>query len=298
MRSQIEGLAKIISSSHINFDLKIKPFFSKLPIQLIPTSQFTYENLSKIKIDNNTIVISCGKKSVKASIYLKKKFNQKVFNIHIQDPKSQRSKFDLIICPEHDKLNSPNSISTQLALHNIEFNKILKNEGTINFIIGGKNKYFNFHNETQLKIINEINRLSKNYKVNVIPSRRTPSELINKILEIKNNNLFIFEELFNPKKYGDLLSSGSIQIVTWDSISMISESISSGIGTYIYKFEENNLPQRYSVFLKNLINSNYAKFFDEILQPFEVNIETYNNELRTKILNKIKSNLWFQNYAS
>ena len=298
MRSQIEGLAKIIGSSHINFDLKIKPFFSKLPIQLIPSSQFTYENLSEIKIDNNTIVISCGKKSVKASIYLKKKFNKKVFNIHIQDPKSQRSKFDLIICPEHDKLNSPNSISTQLALHNIEFNKLLKNQNTINFIIGGKNKYFNFHTETQMKITNEIIRLTKNYKVNVIPSRRTPSELINKIIEIKNDNLFIFEELFSPKKYGDLLSSGSIQIVTWDSISMISESISSGIGTYIFKFEENKLPERYDIFLQNLINCNYAKFFDQILQPFEVNIETYNNELRTKILNKIKSNLWFQNYAS
>ena len=79
---------------------------------------------------------------------------------------------------------------------------------------------------------------------------------------------------------------------------MISESISSGIGTYIYKFEENKLPQRYNIFLQNLINSNYAKFFDEMLQPFEVNIQAYNDELRTKILNKIKSNLWFQNYAS
>jgi len=298
MRSQIEGLAKIIGAAHINFDLKIKPFFSKLPVQLIPTCELAYQNLSEINISNNTIVISCGKKSVKASIYLKKKFKKKVFNIHIQDPKSQRSKFDLIICPEHDKLNSPNSISTQLALHNIEFNKLLKNQDTINFIIGGKNKYFNFHNETQLKIINEITLLAKNYKVNVIPSRRTPSELINKIIEIKNNNLFIFEELFSPKKYGDLLSSGSIQIVTWDSISMISESISSGIGTYIYKFEENKLPERYNLFLQSLINNNYAKFFDEILKPFEVNIDAYNDQLRTKILNKIKSNLWFQNYAS
>jgi len=298
MRSQIEGLAKIIGAAHVNFDLKIKPFFSKLPVQLIPTCELAYQNLSEINISNNTIVISCGKKSVKASIYLKKKFKKKVFNIHIQDPKSQRSKFDLIICPEHDKLNSPNSISTQLALHNIEFNKLLKNQDTINFIIGGKNKYFNFHNETQLKIINEINLLAKNYKVNVIPSRRTPSELINKIIEIKNNNLFIFEELFSPKKYGDLLSSGSIQIVTWDSISMISESISSGIGTYIYKFEENKLPERYNLFLQSLINNNYAKFFDEILKPFEVNIDAYNDQLRTKILNKIKSNLWFQNYAS
>ena len=298
MRSQIEGLAKIIGATHINFDLKIKPFFSKLPVQLIPTCEFAYQNLSEINISGNTIIISCGKKSVKASIYLKKKFKEKVFNIHIQDPKTQRKKFDLIICPEHDKLDVQNSISTQLALHNIEFDKDIKNQDTINFIIGGKNKYFTFHSETQLQILNEISKLSKDYKVNVIPSRRTPPEMIKKIMEIKNNNLFIFEDLFSPKKYGDLLSSGIIQIVTWDSISMISESISSGIGTYIYKFEENKLPKRYKIFYKNLINNNYVKYFDNNLVPFKVNLDTYNDELRTKILNKIKSNLRFQKYAS
>lgn len=298
MRSQIEGLAKIIGTNYLNFDLEIKPFFRRLPIQLIPASPFAYKNLSEIKINTNTIIISCGKKSVKASIYLKKKFKEKIFNIHIQDPKSQRNKFDLIICPEHDKLDLPNSISTQLALHNIEFKKDIKKNDTVNFILGGKNKYFNFHNETHFKIIDDILKLSKNYKVNVIPSRRTPSELINKLIDIKNKNLFIFKELFSPKKYGDLLSTGSIQIVTWDSISMISESISSGIGTYVYKFEEHHAPERYNIFYQNLISRNYIRFFDDNLIPFEVNLDNYNNELKTKILNKIKSNLRFQKYAS
>ena len=42
-------------------------------------------------------------------------------------------------------------------------------------------------------------------------------------------NVSIFEDQFNPTEYGNLLIRGrSTQIVTWDSISMISEAISSG----------------------------------------------------------------------
>ena len=106
MRSQIEGLANLISNSYINFDLKIKSIFKNLPIELIPTSRFAYENLSSLKIEKNTIVISCGKKSVKASVYLKRKYKDLIFNIHIQNPKINHKFFDLIVCPEHGNLKS------------------------------------------------------------------------------------------------------------------------------------------------------------------------------------------------
>ena len=87
MRSQIEGLANLISDSYENYDLKLKSIFKNLPIELIPTSSFAYRNLSLLKIEKNTILISCGKKSIKASVYLKRKFKDLIFNIHIQDPK-------------------------------------------------------------------------------------------------------------------------------------------------------------------------------------------------------------------
>ena len=58
MRSQIEGLASLISDSYQNFDLKIKSFFKNFPVELIPNSSFTYENLSSLKIEKNTILIS------------------------------------------------------------------------------------------------------------------------------------------------------------------------------------------------------------------------------------------------
>ena len=85
MRSQIEGLANLICDSYQNFDVQIKPFFKNLPIQLIPASANAYQNINQINIRSKVLVISCGKKSVKASIYLKKRLKVLVFIIHIQD---------------------------------------------------------------------------------------------------------------------------------------------------------------------------------------------------------------------
>ncbi len=298
MRSQIEGLANLIGNSYNNYNIDIKPFFKSLPVQLIPASNFAYSNLNKIKIKEKTLLISCGKKSVKASIYLKKKYKNLVFNIHIQDPKTQHNLFDLIICPEHDNLNKSNSISTLLALHNITFNKSTKSKDTINFIIGGSNKYFDFNKETQKKILDEIIYLSENYKINVIPSRRTPSALLKKLEGIKSDNIFPFNNLFNPKGYGDLLSEAMYHIVTWDSISMISEAIFSESSTFLYSFENRNCPSRYQNFYKSIIDKNLAKFYSRNLATFNVSLDTYNKELKTKILNKIESHLWFSPDAS
>ena len=293
MRSQIEGLASLISDSYKNFDLKIKSIFKNLPIELIPTSSFTYNNLSSLKIVKNTILISCGKKSVKASIYLKRKYKDFIFNIHIQDPKINPKFFDLIVCPEHDNLNFDNCISTLLAIHNIKFKKNIRSKNTINFIIGGPNKYFKFHQQTQENILNEIKILSKKFKINVIPSRRTPRRLIEELSKVNNKNIITFNDLFNPRKYGELLSEGSLQVVTWDSISMISEAISSEAGTFLFKFEENFCPKRYHKFFDKITELNFAQFYNQNLKPYKVSIGDYNKALKTKILNKIQSNLRF-----
>ena len=298
MRSQIEGLANLICDSHINFDIKIKPFFKKLPIQLIPAKANTYQNIDQINIQSKVLLISCGKKSVKASIFLKKKFKGLVFNIHIQDPKSNHNFFDLIISPEHDQLKKPNNISTLLALHNINFDFNKKKTNAINFIIGGSNKYFKFNEDTQNKILNDLELLSKISLVNVIPSRRTPHQFIKNLSTLKNQNIKVFTDLFDPIAYGILLSESNMQIVTWDSISMISEAISSETGTFLYKFEEESCPKRYQLFYQMVKQKGLLKNFNRDVKPYTVSMSSYNIELKSKILNKIESNLWYKNSVS
>lgn len=289
MKSQIEGLANLLGYSYINIDVKIHSLFKILPVQLIPSKTFIIKNINDYKIIGPTILISCGKKSVKASIALKKKYKN-IFNIHIQNPRTSYSSFDLIIAPEHDELDVKNSIATTFAIHNIKFKKntTIKKNRTVNFIIGGKNKNFKFGKNVQENIFNDIKILSKKYFVQIIPSRRTPESLIKKIKNNKIRNTHLYINTNDPIKYGDFLSNSEANIVTWESISMISESVYSGIGTFIYPFEKENLPKRYKIFHKKLIEKNYIKEFSINFSPFKTSVYEDLSILKNKILNKLK----------
>ena len=111
--------------------------------------------------------------------------------------------------------------------------------------------------------------------------------------ELSGEVLFEENDLFNPKKYGELLSMGNIQVVTWDSISMISEAISSEVGTFIFKFEEKLCPKRYYIFFNKIKEHNLAQFYKKDLKPYKISMNEYSKSLKTKILNKIQSNLRF-----
>ena len=88
----------------------------------------TPATLSILKTDfifDLKIIISCGRKSVIPSIALKK-YKDKIFTIHIQDPKVSIDKFDLIVCPEHDGLKGDNVIRTIGAIHYLTDKEILR----------------------------------------------------------------------------------------------------------------------------------------------------------------------------
>ena len=78
---------------------------------------------------------------------------------------------------------------------------------------------------------------------------------------------------------------------------MISEAIFSESSTFVYSFENRNCPTRYQNFYKSIIDKNLAKFYSQNLTTFNVSLNAYNEELKTKILNKIETHLWFSSNA-
>ena len=89
MISQVEGLAKALDIDFIHEKIELNNFWKLIPPKITPIHSFVFKN----KIDNDlNIVISCGRKSVIPSLFLKKKFKDKIINIHIQDPKVSLSK--------------------------------------------------------------------------------------------------------------------------------------------------------------------------------------------------------------
>ena len=94
MVSQVEGLAKALGLSYKHQKIELKSFWNFIPPKISPISEKLVKN--KFVCDCK-VIISCGRKSVIPSIYLKKKFKNKIMNIHIQDPKVSLNNFDFVI---------------------------------------------------------------------------------------------------------------------------------------------------------------------------------------------------------
>ena len=84
--------------------------------------------MNKIDLSNKPdLVISCGRKSVYLSVYLKKIFSKEIITIHIQNPKISSSNFDFLVVPNHDKVSGNNIIRSIGAIHHFTEENIVEN---------------------------------------------------------------------------------------------------------------------------------------------------------------------------
>ena len=74
MISQAEGLAKALDLEFIHEKIELNNFWKLVPPKLTPIQKFVFKNELNKDFD---VVISCGRKSVIPSIYLKKKYKKK-----------------------------------------------------------------------------------------------------------------------------------------------------------------------------------------------------------------------------
>ena len=267
MISQVEGLAKALGLSYKHQNIKLKPFWNLIPPQFTPIS----EDIIKQKfVCDSKIIISCGRKSVIPSIALKKRFGKEIYNIHIQNPKVSFKHFDLIISPEHDGIKGENVLTTKGAIHYLTKKEIKENQNYLDikkdkrklvaFIIGGPNKYYNFSDQTIHQLFTKIKILftSDKYKIIVIPSYRTPENIIKKAYDTFNFNNIVIRNA-DKKAYLSALALADISVVTCDSTSMISEAAITGKPVYIAMMKANKKNTRFKKFYALMSNLGIAR---------------------------------------
>ena len=258
MISQVEGLAKALDIDFIHEKIELNNFWKLIPPKITPIHSFVFKN----KIDNDlNIVISCGRKSVIPSLFLKKRFKDKIINIHIQDPKVSLSKFDFVVAPEHDGLIGENVISSKGAIHyltekeldeNISYLKPrINKEKIVTLIVGGPNKYYDYKETEIEKIFYKIkqNFLNNGYQLILIPSMRTPKKIIEAAKNYFDDNQVVITDI-DKKAYLSSLRLADHIVVTCDSTSMISEAAITGKPIYVA-----HIPH-----IKN--NDRFKKFFE------------------------------------
>jgi mitochondrial fission protein ELM1 len=277
MISQVEGLAKALDLDFMHEKIELNNFWKLFPPKVTPIQDFVFKNKIISQFD---VVISCGRKSVIPSICLKKKFKNKIMNIHIQDPKVSLDNFDYIIVPEHDDLQGKNVLTTKGAIHYLTNNELDENENYLKmrinnqkkivaFIIGGPTKYYNYEE----KVIDEIflkiknNFLNNNYQAIIIPSMRTPKSIIKKAKNYFAQGQVVVEDV-DKKAYLSALKLADHIVVTCDSTSMISEAAITGKPIYVAQMPTVKKNKRFENFFRLFESLKIIKNLDTIIDSW------------------------------
>ena len=296
MISQAEGLAKALDLDYFHEKIELSSFWNYIPPNLTPIRKFVFKNQPDRDFD---IIISCGRKSVIPSIYLKKNSKKKIINIHIQNPKISLDNFDFVVAPDHDSLEGSNVYTSKGSIHYLTIkevdenrnyleNKIEKNKDVVSLILGGPTKYYDYSDKNMINIFSLIkkNLINKNLQLIVIPSNRTPQKTINLAKEYFNTNRIVVDNV-DKKAYLSGLALSKYIVITCDSSSMISEAALTGKPIYVAMIPSLKNDKRFKKF-RNLFEK--LNIIRNLNQEFEIwNYEKLDetNRIASEIKKKI-----------
>ena len=297
MISQVEGLAKALDLDFMHEKIELNNFWKLIPPKITPIQSFVFKNQIYEKFD---IIISCGRKSVIPSIYLKKKFKKKIMNIHIQDPKVSLDNFDFVVIPEHDGVNGKNVITTKGAIHYLRDEELagnkdylksqIKKENLVTLIVGGPNKYYDYNEQAIKEIFSKITRnfINKGFQLILIPSMRTPKKIIDLAKNFFSNDQIIITEV-DKKAYLSSLKISNYIVVTCDSTSMISEAAITGKPIYVAQMPSIKKNERFIKFFELFKSLNIIKDLENSVEKWNYEKLNETNRISSYIKDKIKN---------
>jgi KDO2-lipid IV(A) lauroyltransferase len=205
----------------------------------------TYEKLMKTYSD---FVVSCGSAAAPVNIYMSKENDAKNVIVMKPDIFMGLRKFGLAMIPQHDMPpNRKNVVTTMLAPNPVSCEKLksdgeklkgltkIEKETVVGMLIGGDNPEFSLTRENIDNAIDNVLKFCERVDAEILvtTSRRTSPEVEKAIRQkLDGNKRCKLVVIANDKNYdyvvGGILDLSSILVVSGESISMVSEAISSG----------------------------------------------------------------------
>jgi hypothetical protein len=299
MISQVEGMAKALNAEYDHKIVRLSFPWSLIPPKFSPISEIVLKDKSYITENKDfNLVISCGRKSIIPSILIKKK-RPEVFSIHVQDPKVRFKNFDAIVSPEHDDLKGDNIYNSKGAIHYITESEIIKakpylidkikSDKLVSLILGGPNKYYKFDKDQLIKIFNTVKSkfVSKGYKIIVIPSMRTPREIIDLAIREIAESGYVVKKV-DKQAYLSAYALAEYVVVTCDSTSMISEATTSGKPIFVAHMKAKRNNYRFKRFFNLFKKMGIVRDLGDKIEIWSYNKHNEAQRIALELKNKIE----------
>ena len=188
------------------------------------------------------LLITCGRRSVARSVALRKASGGRTVTVHVQDPRGRRGAFDLVIAMGHDRIPAGgNVMKIATALHDLTPANLADagrqweerfgplGRPLAGVVIGGDLKGRAFTASDGARLLAGLRRLREGgFSLAITPSRRTPGAVRAMFADAfaGDPRTFLWD-LQGDNPYRAILALSDRLVVTSDSVSMVSEALST-----------------------------------------------------------------------
>ena len=195
------------------------------------------------------LLVTCGRRMAGLSIAMRHRARiagQPMKTIHIQDPRLDPACFDILLVPAHDPVRGDNVIISTGSLNRLTPETIADAARTLDrkwknaafprvvVMLGGDNRRYKISPAMASHMVARLDAFARQTKASlaVVPSRRTPPDLIRQLTEtLALNDAHARHRLATPQDanpYPGILGIADAIIVTSDSVNMASEAAITG----------------------------------------------------------------------
>jgi hypothetical protein len=219
------------------------------------------------------LLVTCGRRTTALSIAIKRASRGATTTVHVQNPLTAVSAFDLVVAMDHDHVSGPNVLSVPTALHDVTPDRLAAAGAAwrgrlvrpdrllIGVLLGGTTRHHPFEAGEAAVLIEGLQRVRRETgaALAVTPSRRTPETVRALFAEALAGDADAFLwDMQGDNPYRGILAVADRLVVTSDSVSMISEALATPYPVEVFGPDGG---RRHAEFLNGLIVKNLVRRF-------------------------------------
>jgi uncharacterized protein len=274
MRAQALGLAEALGYPFEERKIRLRRPWRWLPGHLCPFPLAgldpSHDTLAPPWPD---ILVTCGRRSTAVSIAIRKLSGGRTLTVHLQNPQTPLSAFDLVVTHPHDGVASDNLLLVETTIHRVTGDKLDTARRDfapafahlaaprLGVLLGGRTRKGGFENaDIAVLLAGMTAHLETGGSLLVTPSRRTEPHVVAAIRErfAGEPRAFVWDGSSENPYFG-ILALADRLVVTADSTSMVSEALGTGKPVDIVPLE--GLGRRHRLFLERLERLGHTRRF-------------------------------------
>ena len=283
--SSARGLAEVLGDPFAVKTIRLHRPWLWLPPSLSPPGVLgvELEDGSALTPPWPDLIITCGRRAIGPALEIKRRSGGRTKCVHIQHPRMNPAKFDLVAVPAHDRLTGANIEVTTGSVHGVTRAR-LDTEAEIwrdrlahlpaprvAVLIGGSNSAYRLDAETGRKIGTMLRDMAKSTGAGlmVTGSRRTDPDAFTAIREALTDVPCEIWSGGGDNPYFGYLGLADRVIVTGDSVNMVSEAAATEKPVSVIRLPVVGRADKFERFHRAMEDAGAARPFDGTLADWE-----------------------------